>query len=332
MGAGNHKGQGVEKTQLKPTIQKSKQQSVDLAPISSEVKSESRPFEEEEPEYAPPRPHNLPYESDCFPRDLLSLEGLKEENLFKGYYQHFYNPLDAQGISKQEREYGETMKKVVTKAEERNKQQTDALSFNINDLSDMEQQTRATAVKSRNGLVQKDNVKIVKPKQPSTIASRRAASVLSVHSDTAKNARVAPNPRTTKPRKPLSSLLQGKKPVARTKVSHAESATGEAASRTTIGYNRGRSASSMLQKQTPVERAPERSIKPASSLDSLESDLTITPTRLRQAATRKQESEVRPQFTSIFDGTSEDDDLPPVKSPAHFSDDEEDEFELKLNL
>ncbi|RSL94197.1 hypothetical protein CEP52_012791 [Fusarium oligoseptatum] len=314
----------IEKTQLKPTAQKPK-----LRPAIEQ--------EEEEPEYAPPKPKDLPYESDVFPKDLLTLEGLKKENVLKGYYQHFYNPVDDQGVSRQDREFEAALKKVATKAEERNKQEIDTLTWNLDDLSDTEDHAKPAVVKSVATGASDQKRKGIRSKQPSSLASRRAASALSIHSDTSSNTKVPTVARTTKARKPLTSLIQGRKTtraIAPTKASHADSATAQAASRTTIGYNRGRSASSMIQAQargagTTVR--PQRPVKPVETLDSIQSDATITPARLRQAALKKQESQPRPQFMSIFDEDSEGDDLGPLSQPLLISDDE-DEFELKLNF
>lgn len=339
--AGGVKGlvKEIEKTQLKPTAQKPKLRPVDLAPLEIRVKEEQRAIEqeEEEPEYAPPKPKDLPYESDVFPKDLLTLEGLKKENLLKGYYQHFYNPVDDQGVSRQDRELEVALKKVATKAEERNKQEIDALTWNIDDLSDTEDHAKLAVTKKAAVGVSGQKRAVIRSKQPSSLASRRAASALSIHSDTSSNAKVPTVARTTKVRKPLSSLIQGRKTtraVAPTKASHADSATAQAASRTTIGYNRGRSASSMIQAQSRgagTTVRPQRPVKPVETLDSIHSDSTITPARLRQAALKKQESQPRPQFMSIFDEDSEGDDLGPLSQPLVLSDDE-DEFELKLNF
>ena len=328
----------IEQTALKPTAQKPKQRPIDLAPLEIRLKEEQKTIEpqEEEPEYAPPKPKDLPYESDCFPRDMLTLEGLKKDNLFKGYYQHFYNPVDDEGVSRRDREFAETMKRVASRAEQKNKQETDALTFNINDLSDDEEQIKKPAPKTSILDASERKVNGIRNKQPSSLASRRAASALSIHSDTSSNKRLPTVVRSTKPRKPLAGLYQGRKPAARsivpTKASRAESATGEAASRTTIGYNHGRSASSMVGAQRREASAPmgtRRAAKHSETVSSVQSDLTITPARLRQ---KEQEIKPRPQFMSIFDEDGEDDDLPPLSRPLHISDDEDDEFELKFDF
>ncbi|KAK7425485.1 hypothetical protein QQZ08_008050 [Neonectria magnoliae] len=322
----------LEKTQLKPTTHKPKQISVDMAPIEFKVKTQQKTTDEEEPEYAPPKQKDLPYESDVFPQDLLTLEGLKSENLLKGYYQHFYNPIDDDGVSRQDREFEKTMKKVMAKAEERNQRDMDALDWNIADVPETQRPPKID-LKKRSVSTSDRTAKKLPSKQPNTVSSRRAASALSMASDTSRSTGVPAVARTTKVRKPLGSVLQGKRPAAVAKTSLAESAVGEAASRTTIGYNRGRSASSMMHSRPRVTSESIRSgrtVKPDASLDS--SDMTITPARLRQAASKKQESEPRPQFMSIFDDEdSEDEDLGPLSRPFQLSDDEED-FELKLDL
>ncbi|CAM1508504.1 Fc.00g053520.m01.CDS01 [Cosmosporella sp. VM-42] len=126
----------IKRTQTKPTTtQKPKHRSADLAPIDFKDGTKLRVHDkEEEPEYAPPRPKDLPYESDVLPRGMLTFEGLKRENVLKGYYQHFCNPVDDKGVSKEDREFEQTMKKVMAKAEERNQKVLDELSWNIADL------------------------------------------------------------------------------------------------------------------------------------------------------------------------------------------------------
>lgn len=332
--------QDIEQTQLKPTAQKPKQRPVDLAPLEIRLKEDQKTVEqqEDEPEYAPPVPKDLPYESDCFSKDMFTFEGLKKDNILKGYYQHFYNPIDDDGVSRQDREFAETMKKVAKKAEEKNKQETDALTFNIDDMSDSEAQVKP-ALKTAMATSSEQKIKGIRARQPSSLASRRAASALSVHSDaSSSSSRASTVARTTKMRKPLTSLYRGRKPAARSvlpaRASHAESATGEAASRTTIGYNRGRSTSSMVNAQRRGAGAPvgtQRVVKPTEMVRSVQSDLTVTPARLRQAAQKQQEVKSRPQFMSIFDEDGEDDDLPPLSQPLNISDDEE-EFELELNF
>ncbi|KAI5461081.1 hypothetical protein BGZ63DRAFT_424009 [Mariannaea sp. PMI_226] len=334
-GGAKGKGKEMEKSELKPTAHRPKQPSLELAPPEFKVKSEQKGNDEDEPEYAPPKPKDLPYESDCFPKDLLTFEGLKSENLLKGYYQHFYNPVDEEGVSRQDREFEMTMRKVMTRAEERNQLDMNELDWNIADIPETVDRPHKSSLKKKDPLMPPPGrlVKKIPSTQPSTISSRRAASALSMASDTSRGSDAVDSIRIPKTRKPLSTVLQGKKPVAAGKNSAADSATGEAASRTTIGYNRGRTTSSMIQSHRRIHSEttrPTRAINPAQPLESF-SDMTITPARLRRVALKKQDSS-RPQFMALFDEEcSDDEDIAPISKPLHFSDDEE-EFELKLDF
>lgn len=65
-----------------------------------EVQTDRNPLDyEEDVEYAPPRVKDMPYESDLIPDGALTFEGLKPENLFKGYHDFYFNPVDDNGTS-----------------------------------------------------------------------------------------------------------------------------------------------------------------------------------------------------------------------------------------
>ncbi|KAH6892017.1 hypothetical protein B0T10DRAFT_282871 [Thelonectria olida] len=320
----------LEKSQLRPTTHKRKQLSVEMAPLQFKSKDEQKTVGEQEPEYAPPRPQDRPYESDVFTDDVLQDDGLVKMHVQNGFYPFWADTVGGKGVPDQDQEYDETMHKVTNKAGSRNQHKTANVEWNMRDKQSPPRQLK-------NHLVKREPLKapsrLVK-KQPSTLASRRAASALSMASDTSRSTD-APLPiRTTKTRKPLSTMLQGKRPTAVAKTSTTESAAGEAASRTTIGYSRGRVASSMLQTHRRVVSEtvqPARTVKPAQSSESFSSDMTITPARLRQAAYMRSQ-ETRPVFTFLFE--EEDDhneDIIPIRRPLPPSDDEE-EFELSLGL
>lgn len=326
----------IEKSQTKPTtLQRPKQKSPEIAPINFQAKAEQEGIQEdEEPEYAPLKSRDIPYESDVLPQGLLTFKGLKKENLFKGYYEHFYNPIDDNGVAKHDREFEQAMEKVVDKAEAQNKRETDELNWNISDLADTVKPIRKRISHEKSSVVTSESrVKQIHSKHPSTIASRRAASALSIPSDVSGKPLSQTAVQAVKPRKPLSSLLQinrAVKDAATRKVSPCESAVGEAASRTTIGYKRGKSTSSMMQSN----RAPSSIGLPASTigLTNSEANLTVTPARIGQAAMKKHESEHRPQFMSIFDADEDEtESLLAMNCPLQLSDDEE-EFELRFEI
>lgn len=332
----------IEKTQNKQTGgQKTRQKPSEFQPIKLNIQHDNIDNTNDdgvpEPEYAPPRPTPLPYESDLLPSGGLTFNGLQKGNLLRGYYQHFHNPVDENGVSRMEKKFNQEMETVLRKAEQRNAQEIDQINWSLEDI--MENQLSDAVINNKarqsahSSLQQAEST--LSQKQPPTISSRRAASALAVHSDRQNRSvpRHVSSSATT--RRPLSSIISGTKPARPvvTKPGLAGNATGEAASRTTLGYNKGRSASSMVHSRGNSQSASQRpqrpQLKPTAPRD-LDSELTITPARIRQAASTVTEPS-RPQFMSIFDD-GDDDDLPPLEKPFLPSDDEEEEFELKLTI
>lgn len=330
----------IEKTQLKPTAQKPKPKSS----LQIEVKNdqEESPDNGEEPEYAPPKPADLPYESDLLPPGGLSMEGLKKENLFRGYYEHFINPIDENGVSRQDKQFEQEMKAVMDKALERNERDLEELDWNFADVSET-----SKLLKKKPGAPEVAEAKMARKvrgtaphNQPSTIRSRKAASALSIPSDTQKkqSTRPAPAPAPAPARRPLSAMISGQrawKPVPRaTRTPVAGNGTAEVASRTTIGYNKGKSASSIVHSRAQSQPSLSGWTTKTPVLRDDESDLTITPARVRRAGFGAGPGPVegpRPQFISIFDQEGDDEDLPLMSCPG-LPEDEEEEFELKLDF
>jgi hypothetical protein len=89
------------KTAIKPTTTTRPRQAAPRVETSKlEVQTGRNPLDEEEDvEYAPPRVKDTPYESDLIPDGALTFEGLKPENLFKGYHDFYFNPIDDNGTS-----------------------------------------------------------------------------------------------------------------------------------------------------------------------------------------------------------------------------------------
>ncbi|KAG5978136.1 hypothetical protein E4U55_006356 [Claviceps digitariae] len=322
----------IERTQGKKTSsRKLKKQPVNLQPVKFNVQSDISDGSEAElpkPEYAPPRPTPLPYESDVLPPGGLTFNGLKRENLFKGYYQHFHNPVDENGVSRMEKKFNDEITALMRQAEERNQQEIDAFDWSPEDL--------AESVTSSFCEVKMDSSSVARSgssashRQAPTVCARRAASALAVHSDGQTRKALRSVPITSQATKAsLSSIILGTKPVKPvvTRPNNTGNTTGEVASRTTLGYSKGRSASSIVhmrgatKKQVPVRPAPPTHTG---------SNLTITSARLRETVLGTTEQS-RPQFMSIFDD-ADDNDLPPVRGPLFPSDDEEEEFEFKLTI
>ncbi|KAG6061581.1 hypothetical protein E4U32_002894 [Claviceps aff. humidiphila group G2b] len=326
---------GIEKTQLRQTSsRKLTKQPADLRPVKLNIQpdvSEALQDELPIPEYAPPRPTPLPYESDVLPPNGLTFNGLKRRNFLRGYYQHFHNPVDENGVSRMEKRFNNEIATLMQNAEERNLQEMGAFDWNPEDVSE---NTSSTFCPAEAGSVSVASSEIsATHKQASTISARRAASALAVHSDRQSHSALRPLPinrHATK--RSLSSIMAGTKtakPVV-TAPSASGKSPGEIASRTTLGYNRGRSASSMVHMRSTSHAAKQQlPLRPAPP-NQANSDLINTSARLRAAAPDNT-GQGRPQFMSIFDD-ADDEDLPLVQRPFFPSDDEEEDFELKLAI
>ncbi|EQL00263.1 hypothetical protein G6O67_004107 [Ophiocordyceps sinensis] len=330
----------IEQTQTKQTtVQKPKQKPAELGPAKLAILSdgESPSGDWEEPEYAPPQPAPLPYESDVLPRGGLTFEGLNK-NFLKGFYEHFHNPVDETGVSREETKFQEEMQAVLKQAEERNEREAASLDWNIEDLVETEPSTcRRPAPDRESAPYRSGLIKRAPQTNPPTIASRRAASALAISADIKKPVMAGPQSRSTSTRKPLSALISGSRAKQFPTMSRPAplgNSAGEAASRTTIGYNKGRAASSMIHSQGGSQASgPGQAFKPSGTRDA-DLQLTVTPARMRQTASGTQSTaEALPQlqFLSIF-GDVDDEDLPSLPTPYLSSDDEDDEFEMQLTI
>lgn len=306
----------IEQSQAKPaSVQKPKLKPAGTAPAKLEVRNDEREAGEPDIEYIPPRPNDLPYESDVFPDGLLTFEGLKPENLLRGYYERYHDPVDENGVRLKERKFEERLQKALKEGDERILRDVEDIKWTESDAgkakpAPKEQQqrnfARGTGVKPSQAV----------SRAPATIASKRAASALSMTS-TRRDRKPQPPVQAKKPR----SLLPGRqasRPMAPTK-SQPESVVGEAASRSTLGYSKGRSASSAVQTKRQFSRTPS-----AASVSSDHSDITVTPANFNKT------QEPKPQFLSIFDaGEDSDDDGFGKAADVNFDDDEE--FQLKVD-
>ncbi|OLN84486.1 hypothetical protein CCHL11_08171 [Colletotrichum chlorophyti] len=329
----------IERTQTKPTtIKKLKQRSPSAAPIKLEVRNDQAgSAEESDVEYAPPPVNALPYESDVFPDGVLTFEGLKPENLFKGYYNHFYNPMGEDGVRLQDRRHQEKLRKALKDSDERILSDIQAMDWSVSDVPETAAICqRKPAAAAPSPAVAKKTVGGVIKNMP-TIASRRAASALSMSTGNTIRQKKALEQKPTV-RKPISSLLPRTRPARAPlsiKSTASESAVGKAASRSTIGYTKGRSASSLVSGRT---QAPPATRPPSAD---------HTPVVIQKATTRRdgspQKREARDhdednqelgrlQFLSIFDPAEDDEDDGIGSAGPQNEDFEDDEFEMKLSF
>ena len=305
----------IEQSQSKPTtVQKPKHKQPGTAPAKLEVRIDEEETGEPDIEYVPPRPKDLPYESDVFPDDLLTFEGLKPENLLRGYYERYHDPVDENGVRLKERKFEERLQKALKEGDERILRDVEDIGWPASDVIETKQPPKEQQKRLVRGTGAKSSQAV--NRTASTLASKRAASTLSM----------APTVRERKPRLPVQtrkprSFLPGRqasKPMAPTK-SQPESVVAEVASRNTLGYSKGRSTSSAMQTRRPLTRAPS-----AASVSSNHSDVTITPANFHKT------QEPKPQFLRIFEADDDsDDDGFGKTADVNFDDDED--FQLKLD-
>jgi hypothetical protein len=331
-----------EKTNAKPTTTlRPKHPAPQSQNPKLEVHTDRAPLEEDEVEYAPPKPKDIPYESDVFPDGVLTFEGLKPENLFKGYYQYYFNRVDADGKTAIERDMEERQKRSFECGEEQIRKDMDEFDWSIGDIPESKDlfKKKSSATPATTATTTK-KAAYPMPKQPSTIASRKAASALAI--PTKSPGIVQPKltkataPATTKA--PSRGLLLPKRkpaqPVTQPTIPPSQRAAAVAASRSTLGYNKGRSVSSAVHGATSnsVTRPPQNPAAPkprtlvrSVSTASTGSDATITPARFAQSSKESK----KPDFLSIFDDDEDEDALGGGLPPM---DDDDEEFQLTVRF
>ncbi|KAH8664316.1 hypothetical protein BX600DRAFT_550378 [Xylariales sp. PMI_506] len=348
----------IEKSQVKaPTTVRPKQKQPQVEVQKLQVHAEEEdPLSEEEPEYCPPKAKDLPYESDIFPDGGLTFNGLKQENLFKGYYQYYFDPVDENGVSKADKELAEKTRKALEDCDKQVKKDIEEFEWSIENEIGATNKTKNVAPASSILKPKSGNTAQGARRPLSTITSKNAASALSMDDATKSWQR--------KNMKPTSSVLAAKKttsfvipgfksrvrpalpPSVLTKKAPQENRNLEVNSRTTLGYNKGRAAASALATGStkPTVKSTQGPFKPkaaglprsesSSTASSRDSDKTITPGRYANrhasAAAEDAEWKERVPFLSIFNPEDDDDaDIFGTSHPLGLDDDEE--FEMKLS-
>ncbi|KAI1284561.1 hypothetical protein F5Y07DRAFT_346970 [Xylaria sp. FL0933] len=318
---------------------------------------------EDEVEYCPPRPKDLPYESDVFPDGVLTFDALKPENMMKGYYRYYFNPIDENGLSQRDKQLAKETRKAILEGEKKIKEDLENLDWSVKGELDPDSKVLKKTPASS---------KLPAPRKPlSTIRSRNAANVLSMDDTTMSIQRkTVKKPEPSKPMHKKSSsfaipaLRTSRPPSSQLSSIPKKSATElDATSRTTIGYNKGRATASLLSKTntssshttrkplTSTSLSTNRAISRSNTTLSNDSDKTITPARYAHKlastttaiATAVDEDcalRERMPFLSLFDrgqlgdeDEEEDEEADPLginRAPIFADDSDSDEFELKL--
>lgn len=275
-------------------------------------------------EYAPPKPKDLPYESEDFPRGCLNYDVIKPGNLMRGIYDTYHNQIDENGLTKMEREHAEGYKKSARETDEKVLKMLEE-EWTVGDVPETFQNLNKKQPRTMEPAKKIGKVPQLTSRAPGTIASKKAASALSVAPKSA-----AVPPKTSRPAtKPITSLLSRSKPIAPPPVDRSSTrhTTAAAASRSTLGYTKGRSASGALHKR---EGGMTRSISNLSQ----GSDTTITPARFAENETGLGSDDLRRlKFLGAFDVDDEEVE-PGLRGvlPECLRKSEEDEEEFVMTL
>jgi hypothetical protein len=317
----------LEKTQAPKTSARRPKRVIHGETTKIQVHGDQSPLAEREVEYAPPKPKDLPYESEDFPNGCLNYDVLKSGNLMRGIHQTYHCDVDENGLTRLEREYEEGYKKSAKETDDKILKMMEE-DWTVGDVPETFRHLRNRSEPKSVAPVKKTTA--IPTKGPPTIVSRRAASALSFAPKTSiaapKTSIAAPTTSKAAP-KPTMPLIVGRsRPTSvpvRSNASTMRHNAAAAASKSTIGYTKGRNALNALQKR---EGGLTRSISNLSE----RSDTTITPARF---ADQEQEEWRRFDFLRVFD--ADDEDLEPGLRGAlpdclQVDDDEDEEFVLKL--
>lgn len=309
----------IEKSQGPKTSARRPKKVTHADTIKLQIHGDESPLAEREVEYAPPKPKDIPYESDIFPDGCLNYDVLKPENLMKGMHQTYYRNIEENRRIKLEATYEEDYQRSA-KAGDAQVLKMMEEEWTVGDVPETFRHLRKKAAKP--SVVPARKPTSIPSKGPATITSRRAASALSA----AAKPTIAP-PKAYKPvQKPSIPFLGRSRPTTPMPPSNASAINhnaSAAASRSTIGYSKGQSASNALQRR---DGGLARSVSNLSQA----SDTTITPARF---AEQEHDDSGRLNFLKAFD--VDDEDLEPGlrgELPKCLGEEDDDEeFVLKLN-
>ncbi|KUI57308.1 hypothetical protein VP1G_04585 [Cytospora mali] len=312
----------IEKSQAKPTTvsrPKSSAPKSDSYKIQILQDTTSDPLSTSEPDTNAPPPEPLPYESDVWPAGVLTFDAIRPENRMNGYYEHYHNRRDENGMTRVDREMKAAQERRFREADAKIRKDLDEdFKWDLGLLDSPKRMQQIVPARDPEPLEKK----FVRPgglaKAPSTMNSRRAASALGMASK-------LPTTSSTLQRRPLATRTAASTNVTSSKLPsfmqptmskprpaiaaprpQPSSTAGLAASRSTLGYTKGRSASSAIQAagQQHVRgrsEAPSRMPTRASSSASNHSAATVTP-----ANYAKDHVVAKPEFVSIFDEPPKD--------------------------
>lgn len=287
--------------------------------VKLQIHGDESPLAERDVEYAPPKPKDLPYESDVFPDGCLNYDIIKPENMMRGMHQAYHCEVDEEGRTELDRRYEEEYQRSAKATDEQILKMMEE-EWTVGDVPETFQHLKKKMAPNTSGALTKKTPPVVSM-GPATITSRRAASALSVPPKLLVAPSKASKP-AAKPAIPFIGRSRQAVSLLPSKVSEMGRGAANIASKSTIGYSKGRSAMGALHKR---EAGLTRSVSNMSEA----SDTTITPARF---AEQENDEFRRFNFLKAFD--VDDEEIEPglrgVMPACLRAEDEDEEFILKL--
>ncbi|KAI9781947.1 MAG: hypothetical protein M1839_005540 [Geoglossum umbratile] len=349
----NHGGDdGVEKTRATEKQQQQSATTRGTKPASSYTENNKLEVHDEkwdknnerEIEYMPPRPKELPDYPEDFPADM-DYSQLQGQNLTRGWFQRYCNPIDDEGVSLAERQWDKQQKKADRKVDElmeRVIEEMPLIGYNIPEFPGDETFVSARMKREAEGGRGKKIVATVSKltaakmpaataKGPTTVVAKKAASALSMKPASAKTATIRPKP-APKAKIPASFLVRSKttttpKPTNPSPMRHT---AATATSKTTLGYTNGRSASATLSQKAQTNNS-NKAARTTRSPSMGSSSATLTPAMFTAASAQPEfGTEEWRRMKTFSDFESDDEVVQSLRGGGWDTVDEEAEKEFVL--
>lgn len=290
----------LQKSQLRPNTagrQRSQAPKADSSKLQI-LLDQSHPLNDDVDTNTPPPPA-LPYKSDVFPDGILKFDAVRPEHRMKGYHEYYHNRRDENGMTRLDREMQAMQEERFKEADAQIRKDLDDAVWDLGLDSPKKSDPAPTPAPAADAVLKRVARPGMTSKAPSTLNSKRAASALGVASKPSvsnlQRKPLAANPTAANAGKLPSFMQPTKATQASTSVlatrpkaaSSATNNTGVAASRNTLGYSKGRSASSAVRVGLPF-----RSVSDAPSRVPASSNTTVNA---------KGNTTHNPDFVSIFD-------------------------------
>ncbi|KAG9229441.1 hypothetical protein BJ875DRAFT_387346 [Amylocarpus encephaloides] len=327
-----------EKTIQKQTSARRPKRVTHAETAKLEVHGDESPLREREleVEYAPPPVKAIPYQSDVFPEGCINYKFAKGPGAIDALANARLQ-VDQQGRTRLDRELEASYAKSAKDADERILKMMEE-DWTVGDVPETFRHLRNKEPEQKAKVTrQVKKPDAISNRAPATITSRRAAAALS-GIPTTSNAPVA----KPKPKPTVSFLSRKPAPLPTTNPSTVRNSAALNASRSTLGYSKGRSASGALRKPSALQDSfapplPQKRVgggmtRSVSNI-SQASDTTITPARFAQKETEQEEWRSRLTFLNAFYG--DDEDLEPglrgvIPDSLRGADEEDEEFVLTI--